>query len=66
MIGVLSGWIQSFGWENGVLEVHFLDSRPRAYHDNVPEEAYKKLFIDSDFGRNYMSLCKVYPARRTD
>ena len=64
MKGVLSGWIRAFGWEDGVLEVWFLDDRLIAYHDNVPYEAYKGLFHDSEFGRNYMALCKIYPPRR--
>lgn len=64
MRGVLSGWIRAFGWENGVVEVWFLDNRPRAFHDNVPYEAYEKLFTNSDFGRNYIAFCKVYPVRR--
>ena len=62
MRGVLSGWIAAFGWEDNVLEVRFLDNRPHAYHYNVPEEEYKNLFRNSDFGRNYMALCKRYPA----
>lgn len=63
MRGVLSGWIKAFGWENGILEVWFLDDRPAAIHNNVPYEAYEELFRDSDFGRNYMALRKTYPPR---
>ncbi|GIP14361.1 hypothetical protein J40TS1_00030 [Paenibacillus montaniterrae] len=65
MKGVLSGWIKAFGWENGVLEVWFLDNRPVAIHYNVPYEAYENLFNGSDFGRNYMALCKIYPPRKS-
>lgn len=58
MLGVLSGFINAIGWENGILEIWMNNGVGYRYH-GVTEEQYHSLFVNSDFGRNFRKLKPV-------
>lgn len=60
MKGVLSGFIDAIGWEDGVLEIWMKKGYGYRYR-GVTEEQYCSLFTNSDFGRNFRKLKHVLP-----
>lgn len=62
MLGVLSGFIDAIGWENGVLEV-WLKNGVGYRHPGVPKERYDAFFTHSDFGRVYNQIKRDFPAQ---
>lgn len=60
MRGILSGFIDAVGWEDGVLEVWMKNGTGYRYR-GVTEEQYRSLFVSSDFGRNYNRLKRELP-----
>ena len=61
MIGVLSGFIDAVGWEDGVLEV-WLKNGVGYRHKGVPKDQYEELFIHSEFGKVYNRIKNDFPA----
>ena len=55
MRGVLSGFIDAIGWEDGILEIWMKNGIGYQYR-GVTEAQYHSLFANSDFGRNLRAL----------
>ena len=61
MRGVLSGFINAIGWEDGVLEIWMKKGYGYRYH-GVTEEQYHSLFINSELVETFVSwslICRL-------
>ena len=61
---VASTMIQSMGWENGVLEVQFVDGSIFIY-SKVPQDIYRRITKAQSVGKRFGSLVRnEYPFKQ--